>query len=86
MITTEFTTSSFMLLRLSGKYEWCTVLTSSNTDSVQVLKLNNLIINCLLYIRLKGIFSHDRILILKDLRNCILCIISVWSLFCSVRV
>ena len=23
---------------------------------------------------------------LKDLRNCILCLISVWSLFCSVRV
>ena len=74
-----------MLLRLSGKYEWWTVLTSCNTDSVQALKLNNLIINCLLYIRLKEIFSHDGILILKDLRNCILCFIPVCSLFCSVR-
>ena len=27
-----------------------------------------------------------KLLILKELRNCILCIIRVWLLFCSVRV
>ena len=42
IITTEFTTYRFALLRSSGKYEWYTVL---NIDGMQVLKLNNLIIN-----------------------------------------
>ena len=29
---------------------------------------------------------RTNLLLLKELRNCILCIISVWSLFCSARV
>ena len=30
--------------------------------------------------------TEQRPICLKELRNCILCIIRVWSLFCSVRV
>ena len=44
-------------------------------------KIKPIISSCFLYIW-ETFFKK----LLKELRNCILCIVSVWSLFCSVRV
>lgn len=34
IITAEFTASSFMLLRSSGKYGWCQILNIPNTNDI----------------------------------------------------
>ena len=36
VVTTEFTTSSFTLLRSSGKYEWCTIPNIPNIDGESI--------------------------------------------------
>ena len=51
------------------------------TSFGMLVKIKPIISSCFLYIW-ETFFKK----LLKELRNCILCIVSVWSLFCSVRV